>query len=114
VGEVSFDTVGVLYTPPGSASSRVEWSDLRAVEVATTDAGPFVEDVFWVLHGSGQLLLIPQSAGGSDALLSRFQELPGFDSRAVIAAMSSAGNERFPCWSRAQDAEPGAAADGGA
>ena len=101
MGEVSFDVDGVTYTPPGGATSRVAWADLRAVEVATTDAGPFAEDVFWVLHGSGSPLMVPQSAGGSDALLARLQELPGFDSRAVIAAMSSAGNERFPCWARA-------------
>jgi hypothetical protein len=102
VGEVSFDAVGVTYTPPSGAACLVAWSDLRAVEVVTTDAGPFAEDVFWVLHhGAGPPLMVPQSAGGSDALLARLQELPGFDSRAVIAAMSSAGNERFPCWTRA-------------
>ena len=101
MGEVSFNAAGVAYTQPGGTARLVAWSDLWAVEVATTDAGPFAEDVFWVLHGAGQTLMIPQSAGGSDALLARLQELPGFDSRAVIAAMSSAGNERFPCWARA-------------
>ena len=101
MGEVSFDTEGVAYTPPGGVARRVTWADLRAVEVVTTDAGPFAEDVFWALHGAGPPRMVPQSAGGSDALLARFQELPGFDSRAVIAAMSSAGNERFPCWVRA-------------
>ena len=113
MGEVSFDTIGITYTPPGGAARRIDWSDLRAVEVATTDAGPFAEDVFWVLHRTEPTLLVPQSTGGSDALLARLQELPGFDSRPVIAAMSSAGNKRFPCWARATDAEPGAAADGG-
>jgi hypothetical protein len=111
VGEVSFDAAGVTYTQPGGGARRVEWSELRAVEVATTDAGPFAEDVFWVLHGAGQPLLIPQSTGGLDALLARLQELSGFDSGAVIAAMSSAGNERFPCWGRAASAEPRAAPD---
>jgi hypothetical protein len=48
--------------------------------------GPFADDVFWVLSGSGQQLRVPQSAGGSDMLLARLQELPGFDSRAGIAA----------------------------
>jgi hypothetical protein len=100
VGEVSFDLHGVTYSPSGSAATRVAWADLRAVEVATTDAGPFAEDVHWVLHASGSPLMVPQSADGSDALLARLQELPGFDSRAVIAAMSSAGNERFACWAR--------------
>src|SRR5688500_13620989 len=79
----------------------------------TTDAGPFAEDVFWVLHGAGPPLMVPQSARGSDALLAWLQELPVFDSEAVIAAMSSAGNERFPCWARAADAELGATPDRG-
>jgi hypothetical protein len=100
MGEVSFDAEGVAYTPPGGAARRIEWSELRTVEVVTTDAGPFAEDVFWALQGAGPPLLVPQSAGGSDALLARLQELPGFDSRAVISAMSSAGNERFQCWAR--------------
>ena len=114
MGEITFDVAGVAYTPPCGVVRRVAWADLRAVEVVTTDAGPFADDVFWVLQGAGPLLVIPQSAPGSDALLARLQELPGFDSRAVIAAMSSAGSERFPCWSRAANAGPAAAADGGA
>jgi hypothetical protein len=101
VGEISFDVDGVTYTPPGGAANRVTWADLLAVEIATTDTGPFAEDVFWVLHSCELQLMVPQSAGGSEALLARLQELPGFDSRAVIAAMSSVGNERFPCWARA-------------
>lgn len=100
MGEVLLDAMGIVYTPPDGVASRVEWSDLRAVEIATTDAGPFAEDVFWVLHVDGPPMMIPQLAGGSDALLTRLQELPGFDSGAVIAAMSSSGNARFPCWAR--------------
>jgi hypothetical protein len=88
LGKVTFDVGGIAYTLPDGTARRVEWSDLRAVEIATTDGGPFAEDVFWVLHSTGSPLLVPQSAGGSDALLTRLQELPGFDSRAVIAAMS--------------------------
>jgi hypothetical protein len=68
VGEVSFDMQGVAYTTPG-VTRRIAWADLQAVEVATTDAGPFAEDVFWVLHGAGPPVMVPQSAGGSDAFL---------------------------------------------
>ena len=101
MGEVSFDTVAISYIPPGGGTIRVAWSDLRAVDVVTNNLGPFTEDVFWVLHGGGPPLMIPQSAGGSDSLLARLQELPRFDSRPVIAAMSLAGNARFLCWKRA-------------
>lgn len=99
MGEVSFDTVGVSYTLPGGVARRITWADLRSVEIVTTNEGPFVEEVFWVLHGTGAPLVIPQSASGSDALLARLQELPGFDNEAVIAAMSSAG-KRFLCWTQ--------------
>ncbi|ABU56442.1 hypothetical protein [Roseiflexus castenholzii] len=99
-GAIALDAAGVTYASPDGTSQRVEWADLRTVEVITTDSGPFAEDVFWRLHGDGPPLLIPQSASGSDSLLARLQELPGFDNRAVIAAMSSVGNERFLCWMR--------------
>jgi hypothetical protein len=79
---------------------QLAWSDLLAVEIATTDSGPFAEDVFWVLRGVGAAVVIPQSASGSDVLLTRLQQLAGFDNGAVIAAMSSAGTERFLCWER--------------
>lgn len=100
MGEVSFHADGVTYTPANGAGRWVAWRDLWAVEVVTTDAGPFAEDVFWVLHAA-ESLVIPQSADGADALLGRLQELPGFDNQATIAAMSSAGDGRFPCWARA-------------
>lgn len=100
MGEVAFDEVGIVFTTPSGAADRIEWAELQAVEIVTTDTGPFAEDVFWALYGSGQPLILPQSVAGSDALLSRLQELPGFDNRAVIAAMSSVGSQRFPCWAR--------------
>lgn len=98
MGEVVCDTAGVAYTEPGGTVHRVEWLELRVVELVTTDGGPFTEDVFWVLHGTGSPLVVPQSAGGSDDLLARLQQLPGFDSKAVIAAMSSTSAARFLCW----------------
>jgi hypothetical protein len=100
VGEVSFDAAGVTYISPDGAVRRMVWSHLQDVELVTTADGPFTEDVFWVLRGAGATVSVPQSADGSDALLARLQKLPGFDSRAVIAAMSSAGEAHFPCWSR--------------
>lgn len=101
VGHVTCDATGVAYTSPGGVAVRMEWAELQAVEIVITDAGPFAEDVFWVLHGDGYSLTVPQSADGSGALLARLQELPGFDNQTVIAAMSSVGSQRFLCWSRA-------------
>ena len=100
MGEATVDALGVAYTAPDGIARRVAWSDLQGVEIATDDSGPFAEDVFWVLHGPDATLVIPQSAGGSDALLARLQQLPGFDNQAVIAAMSSVSTNRFLCWER--------------
>ena len=33
-------------------------------------------------------------------LLSRLQQLPGFDNEAVIKAMGSTNNAKFLCWKR--------------
>jgi hypothetical protein len=47
---------------------------------------------------------VPQGATGERALLERLQELPGFDDRAVIDAMSATARQRFLCWERADRA----------
>lgn len=105
--EVVIDDEGVAYTPPGGVPRRVSWADLIAVEVVTTDEGPIREDVFWVLHGSQSDLTIPQSAPGVADLVVQLQQLPGFNNYALIAAMGSTSNNRFPCWER-NETEPDA------
>jgi hypothetical protein len=83
--------------PTGERRS-VAWGHLRSVRIRTTDAGPFTADVFWVLEGGGSSCVVPQAARGEERLLARLQELPGFDSEAVIAAMRSTDNAEFTCW----------------
>jgi hypothetical protein len=98
---VVVDERGVTCRRPGGTVEAVAWADLRAVEILTTDEGPWSEDVFWVLHGRGGGCVVPQEAEGSNALLERLQQLPGFDNAAVIRAMGSTENARFPCWKAA-------------
>ena len=97
---VTFDDRGVTLRHPDGRAEFVGWSDLRAVAVETTDAGPIAEDVFFVLRGGAGVCRVPQGAAGCDELLARLQELPGFDHEPVIRAMSSAGNASFACWAR--------------
>ena len=85
---------------PDGTVERVSWADLQRVEVVTTDEGPFVPDVFWVLHGTEGGCAVPQGATGDSELLERLQALPGFDNGAVIEAMSCASDRRFLCWQR--------------
>lgn len=99
--DVGCDDEGVtLHRPEGP--ERLAWSELAEVEIVTTDDGPFADDVFWVLHGGGKGLVVPQTAAGTDALLERLQALPGFRNEAVIQAMGSDGPGRFLCWRRPQ------------
>ena len=85
---------------PDGAAERVAWADLQKVEIVTTSAGPFVPDVFWVLHGTDGGCSVPQGATGERALLERLHALPGFDHGAVIEAMTCTSDRRFLCWQR--------------
>lgn len=78
----------------------MQWDDLQAVEVLTTDEGPFLPDQFWVLHGSTQGFVIPWGATGERELLRRLQELPGFRNEAIVEASSLTENNRLLCWLR--------------
>ena len=44
--------------------------------------------------------MVPHGAAGTDALVKRLGELPGFDYDAACRAMSYADNNRFLCWKR--------------
>jgi hypothetical protein len=96
---IEITETGVTYAPPGGEAHTVRWDSLRAVLIETTDQGPFLEDVWWILVDEEGHCVIPQEAG-SDVLLKRLQMLPGFDNEAVIAAMGSVENNIFVCWQR--------------
>src|SRR6266436_7374197 len=68
---VQFDKEAVTCTHPNGSMERVHWSDLRAVLIRTTAAGPAVDDLFWLLVGrraeSG--CVVPSEATGCDILL---------------------------------------------
>ncbi len=97
---VQLSDAAVSCTHPDGEVERVEWDDLRRVEIMTTDQGPFLPDVFWVLHGSEAGCLIPHGATGEDELRDRLGKLSGFRHEAVIDAMCSVENRRFLCWER--------------
>lgn len=96
---VEFDDVSVRRHLSDGRVESVRWDELVEVVIATTGAGPLVEDVYWLLidlNNAG--CAVAQGAQGADALLARLQALPGFDNEAVIAAMGSTANDRFTCW----------------
>ena len=103
---ISFDDQSVTCRRPSGLVETVRWSDLQVVYIQTTDAGPAVDDVFWVLGGGESGCVVPSEAEGMDLLLQRLQSLPNFDHNAAIAAMSCVENREFLCWRRANPSEP--------
>ena len=81
--------------------ATVAWTDLAAVSIRTTDAGPFEDDLHWELHRrDGGVVTVGSETEGIGALIEHLQRLPGFDNEAVVAASSSTQNALFPCWAR--------------
>ncbi|GED96399.1 hypothetical protein [Gordonia crocea] len=97
-GAVSFDDQRITRELGGGRSESIRWVELSEVRLVTTDGGPFADDVVWVLVGGDRGILVPSETPGTGALLERLQELPGFDSMAVIEAMGSITNNSFLCW----------------
>lgn len=100
VEKVVFDESKIIHSPLKGEDVELHWADLCEVSIETTDQGPFVDDVFWVLAGGGQFCRISSTAGGMGELLEKLGELPGFNHEVVIVAMSVATNATFECWKK--------------
>ena len=97
---VEFDEIKITRTMRDGKQETLQWSELREIAIITTDEGPFVDDVFWVLSGTDTGCLVPSEADGAKELLMYLQKLPGFNNEAVIHAMGSTENAKFVCWSK--------------
>jgi hypothetical protein len=104
---VAIDERGVTCRRPDGKKEEVTWDELTSVEIVTTDGGPFVEDVFWVLHGADRGCVVPQEAEGCKELLERLQKLPGFNNQAVINAMGCTSNAHLLAWQREGSGDSG-------
>lgn len=101
---VTFNGDGISCEGPGERSQRIGWAGLDRVLIQTTDAGPFVPDVFWIFLAKDEHrdpVIIPGEAQGLSDLLSELQSrLTGFDNEVVIAAMGSTDCQVFQVWCR--------------
>jgi hypothetical protein len=102
--KVTIDAQGVTREVRGRASESVTWATLTSVDIVTTSGGPFADDFFFVLHGTGGEGCAVSSLLGV-GLLERLQRLPRFDNAGVIRASGSTTDARFACWK----GEPGEA-----
>ena len=97
-----FDEEGVRHDRTDGVTETLRWDDLREVRILTTDQGPYLDDVIWVLTGTAGSCAIPSETDGMGELLTRLQQLPAFDNEAVIKAMASTDNASFVCWRRGE------------
>ena len=101
LGRIEIDSELVRFHHPDGETQQIQWDDLEEVGIVTTDEGPFVEDVFFMLLSNDQKgCAIPQGAEGNEALLSRLQLLPNFDNDALIDAMGCTSNRNFRLWKK--------------
>ncbi len=79
------------------------WTEITAVRIRTTDAGPLADDVFWEFDTAAKasaVTMTNMARGIHELLETAPRHLPGFDHDAVIAAMGSTDHAVFDVWSR--------------
>lgn len=75
-------------------------SEIDSITIATTSDGPFICDVWYVIHAGENSMTVPMGATGEKALLDYLLALPGYDSKLFIEAMSCTEDRIFPVWKR--------------
>jgi hypothetical protein len=95
------DDHGIVRTFPGGKEA-VSWQELEAVRIFTTSDGPYAEDVFFVLFGSGDKgCLVPHGLAVREKLLEHLRtHLGELDYAKVAEAMGSTSEAWFTIWTR--------------
>jgi hypothetical protein len=93
----------IIIKRPFSKYVSLSVDDLGEIGIETTDKGPFIEDVFWILKRGDLRIRIGDPHPVFNMLMDRVGSLEGFDWRPFIEAMSCTQNHYFPCWRRAKD-----------
>ena len=79
----------------------LRWTDLEQVDVRTTSAGPWNEDMFWVLSpaADGATVVVPHDHAVAE-VVPRLLRLPGFDYEQVAESLGSVSEATFVLWRR--------------
>ena len=96
--KVWFDKEHAWVHWPSKEPESIKWDSLIGVAVETTDQGPFVEDVYWLLASKEKVISYPSEASGSEEMLKRLQEIPTFNNERLIEAMTCTDNQTFILW----------------
>jgi hypothetical protein len=96
---VQVDDTGVIVVTD-TGQDEVHWNECTRVRITTTSAGPWSEDVFFVLEGmEGRGCVVPHAAAVRTKLLQEMQvRLRDLDDRKVIEAMGSTSRATFIIW----------------
>jgi len=87
--------------PSKGKTDKIKWSDIALIQVLTTNEGPYVCDVFYVLTDKNdQGVVIPQDKKESKEVFEKIREFPGFDNKTFIEAMGSAQVKWFTVWKK--------------
>ena len=105
--QTRFEFDGQTITADGPLARRVSVrvEDIHEIGIETTDTGPFIEDVFWLINRDTDGLRIPQESPVFKALMDRFGSFDGFDWEPLIAAMACTDCRYFLCWRRAKESD---------
>ena len=98
---VQVDDKGVIVVT-NKGRDEVLWADVTRASIVTTSAGPWGEDVWFVLEGpEGKGCIVPHDAVVRTKLLEEMQaRLTGIDDRKVIEAMGSTSENTYIIYTR--------------
>jgi hypothetical protein len=98
---VQVDENGVIVLTK-KGRDEVRWANVTRARIITTSAGPWAEDVFFVLETTeGKGCIVPHDAAVRTKLLEEMQaRLPGIDDRKVVEAMGSTSANTFIIFTR--------------
>lgn len=88
----------ITETRPLGRKVSVRIDELDEIGVETTDQGPFIEDVYWILKQGDVSIRIPQPHPIFEMLMDRLGSLEGFDWKPFNEAMCCTDNRYFLCW----------------
>jgi hypothetical protein len=104
---VQVDDDGVLRLEK-DVREQVRWESVNEIRIITTNEGPLVEDVFFVLVGADATgCVVPHRAAVRTKLLEALQQrFPNLDDKMIITAMGCTGNNSFLIWERPESGAP--------
>jgi hypothetical protein len=101
----SFDGHTFAADGPFARRISVRIEDVQEIGIETTDRGPFIEDLFWLINRDTDDLRIPQDSPVFATLMDYFGKWEGFDWQPFTEAMACAECRYFLCWKRSDKSD---------